>query len=131
MDRPEAGSVIFAFAATSFSRAMFHSFAAVWRRRSRAAAKLRRHGGSGAAAECAHVERSELRIAHDHAHGFERDAEFIGNTLRERCADVLPDFNFSGEGGDAAVFADVQPGGDFLGQLVGMTLPRAARSLQG
>src|SRR5262249_7991803 len=73
------------------------------------AAQLRNHGWSGAASERAHVEGSEFGVAHDHADGGKRDAEFVGNRLRERGAGVLADFDFAGERGNSAVFADVQP----------------------
>src|SRR5207248_10869666 len=47
-------------------------------------AKLRRHVRSGAATECAHVERSERGVSHDHANAGEGNAEFVGDGLRER-----------------------------------------------
>src|SRR5208282_1046627 len=75
---------------------------------------LRGHGGSGAAAESAHVEGRARGVAHHQAHALEWDAQLVGHTLRERGANVLPDLDLAGEDGDAAVFADMQPGADFL-----------------
>ena len=80
--------------------------------------QLKIHGWSGAAPKCAHVERRELGVAHDEFNIPGRHVEFFGYSLGERGANVLADLDFAGIDGDSAVFADVQPGFDFLGKRI-------------
>lgn len=82
-------------------------------------AQLGCHGGRSATAEGSHVPRDKIGIAHDHGDGIERHAEFFGDGLSERSADVLADFNLAGEDFDVAVGVDMQPRADVCGQLVG------------
>jgi hypothetical protein len=67
-----------------------------------------------------------LGIAHDHAHAVEGHAQFVGDGLGQGGAGVLPNLDFAGEGGHGTVFADVQPGADFVGKL-GRLQARAGR----
>ena len=48
---------------------------------------------------------------------FSGDAQFLGDDLRERRADVLADLDLAGVDGDRAVLADVEPGADLRGTL--------------
>src|SRR5262249_24439305 len=80
-------------------------------------AQLRSHGRRGAAAEGAHVERRAIRVAHHELDGIDRRPELLGHLLGERGADVLADLDLTGEHRDAALLADVEPGGHLLRQL--------------
>ena len=55
-----------------------------------------RHIRRGAAAECAHVERSQLRVGHHQANRVRRGVELFGDDLRQRRADVLADLGLAG-----------------------------------
>ena len=77
----------------------------------------RRHLRRRLAAESAHVEGRQLRVRHDHFDGGHGGAQFFGNGLRERGADVLADFRFAGKDRHRAVLAHMQPGVDVAGNL--------------
>ena len=80
--------------------------------------QLQVHSGSGAASEGAHVERSKLSVSHHHLNLLDGNAQFFGDSLGERRADILANFNFAGINRHDTVFADVQPGADFFWKLV-------------
>src|SRR6267142_5405225 len=84
----------------------------------RCLAKLRRHCRRGATAKRSHIKRNKLGIAHYDANRSHRDVQFLGDRLSQRCPDVLPEFNFSGEGSDDAFFINVDPGADIVRQIV-------------
>ena len=60
------------------------------------------------------VVGSELGVAHHHLNRADRNPQFFGDGLGERCPDILPDLDLAGIHGDLPVFADVQPGADFF-----------------
>ncbi len=83
-------------------------------------AELGRHGRRGAAAKRASVKRGQSRVGHDHADAGEGNAQLIGDGLSQFRSNVLADLSLAGEGGHAAIFADVQPCGDVIGELFAM-----------
>ena len=81
-------------------------------------AQLRPHGRSGAAAECAHVPGSEVGVAHGHRDGVKRYSQLLGDKLRQRGANVLPNFNFPCKYRYLAIGSNVQPRAHILGKLL-------------
>ena len=128
-----AGSVTLPLAGDETCRvATFHCFAATATRRSRAALATRRSCGViVGVVRLPNVPASNgvsCRVGHDHADGLEGNAQLVGDGLRELGANVLADLDFAGEDGDAAVFADVQPCGDVVGELFAMEAAGWCRS---
>src|SRR6185312_595366 len=90
--------------------------------------KLRSHVRRRPAAECAHVVRRQLGIAHQHVNRRERYPKLLGNLLRKRRAHILANFNFAGEYSYLTVLVDMQPGIEALRYLM-LMVTRAARFL--
>ena len=76
-----------------------------------------RHAGRGAGA--AHVHRA-AGVAHDEVDAVERHVEFLGDHLRDRCAEPLAAVDLAVVGGDRAVLVD----GDIGIELVGLERTR-------
>jgi hypothetical protein len=74
--------------------------------------EARSHLRRGHAAERAHIVRGQLRVGHDELDRGSGRAQFLGDRLGERSADVLADFSLACEYSDDAVLPDVQPGVD-------------------
>ena len=69
-------------------------------------AKLRPHRRGRAAAEGAGVPGNEIGVAHDEVDRVHAHAQFLGDLLGERRADVLAHLDLAGEDGHAAVRVD-------------------------
>ncbi len=68
-----------------------------------------------ARAERARVVRAEVRVAHDHVHGLERDVELLGQHHGQGGHDALAHLDLAGEAGHPAVRADREVGVEVLG----------------
>jgi hypothetical protein len=92
-------------------------------------AQLRHHRWRGPAAERAHVERDQVRVAHHQTNRRDRHAQLVGDHLRQRGAAVLADLDLAGVCRDRSVRADVQPRPDLLGQRHARPAPPPAALL--
>ena len=96
-------------------------------RRGRDAANLRNHVRGASAAECARVPWHERRVGENNVDCGERRAQFLGDGLRERRANILTDFRFAAEQRDRAVGGDVQPRGEFSRPPISTAAPPRRR----
>ena len=69
--------------------------------------EYRCHPGRRQGSEGPGIPGHEGRVGHDHGHDVQSHVQFLGDGLRQRRADVLPDLGLAGARRDPAVLADV------------------------